>query len=237
MKKNFVYLFLFIFQFSFLYSSGSHKLKEDTVTQAYNNCLKNYVHNGWVDYNGLQKEPTALDNYIKHIAHLKIDSIGKSEKMALLINAYNAFTLKLILNHYPLKSIKDIGSSKRWKAKIWTLGGTLVSLDYLENTLLRPMGDPRIHFAINCASISCPDLRNELFNANTLDEQLTDSSKIFLENIQKGSTIKMGSGWFSSGETLNISKIFSWFESDFNKYSGSVKNLYKNMLQSKLRNF
>jgi hypothetical protein len=140
--------------------------------------------------------------------------LAKAERQAFLINAYNAFTVELILTRYPdLKSIKDLGSllSSPWKPKWITLLGTKVSLDDIEHAMLRKRGDyddPRVHFAVNCASIGCPALREEAFVANRLDAQMDEQTLRFMSdrtrnryNAQRG--------------RLELSKIFDWYGEDF----------------------
>jgi hypothetical protein len=138
----------------------------------------------------------------------------RAERQAFLINAYNAFTLELILTRYPdLKSIKDLGSvfSSPWKPKWVPLLGGKVSLDDIEHAMLRKRGDyddPRVHFAVNCASIGCPALREEAFVAARLDAQMDEQTLRFMSdrsrnrfNAQRG--------------RLELSKIFDWYGDDF----------------------
>lgn len=168
-----------------------------------------------VDYAQIKKKHLgALDSYLKKLSSVSNTTYKKwnrNEKMAFLINAYNAFTIKLILNHYPVDSIKDIGGlfSSPWKKEFFTLLGKKRHLDYVEHTRLRPdFKEPRIHFAVNCASIGCPALRNEAFTAKKLDKQLEEQTFLFLQDSSRNR--------FNLKEKeLEISKIFSWFEKDF----------------------
>lgn len=106
------------------------------------------------------------------------EALGRDEKLAFLINAYNAFTLRLILDHRPLASIRDIPSSERWDAVRWVLAGRTVSLNQIEHELIRPnFAEPRIHFALVCAAVGCPPLRTEAYTGAELEEQLTDQSR------------------------------------------------------------
>jgi hypothetical protein len=136
------------------------------------------------------------------------------ERLSFYINAYNILAIKTVLDHWPLNSIKDAGS---WLKPVWDkpagrIGGRSVSLDEIEHRILRPMGEPRIHFAIVCASISCPDLRREAYRAEKLEQQLDDQVRKFLSNPGKGLRIENG--------TIRISQIFDWFEDDFAKAGG-----------------
>jgi hypothetical protein len=137
-----------------------------------------------------------------------------AERVAFLVNAYNLFALKMVVDHWPLASIKDIGSLLKpvWKRPAGTLDRKPVTLDDIEHRRLRRMGDPRIHMAIVCASISCPDLRPEPYTAATLDAQLDDQATQFLANP--------GKGLRQEGDTAHVSKIFDWFEDDFDVRGG-----------------
>lgn len=144
---------------------------------------------------------------------------------AFWINAYNLGTLALILKHYPLKSIKDISRSERWLWKGWVFAGQTVSLDEIEHEILRPMGDPRIHFAINCASFSCPVLESRLFVADGLDERLDLATKRFLSDPRRGLKVveeKSFLGWGEARKVVYVSKLFNWFGVDFVKKDSDI---------------
>ena len=141
--------------------------------------------------------------------------------MAYWINAYNAYTIRLILDHYPVQSIKDIGSKIQipfvttpWAAKFFTIGGNKMSLDEIEHgTLRKKYNDPRIHFALVCASISCPRLRNEAYTAAQLDRQLDEQGRDFLNNPTKNKIAK---------DATQLSKYFDWYKGDWNQGDQSV---------------
>jgi len=142
------------------------------------------------------------------------NTFTKPQQMAFLINAYNAFTVELILTKYPaLESIKDLGSflQSPWKPKWVPLLGTKVSLDDIEHEMLRKRGrydDPRVHFAVNCASIGCPALREEAFVAERLDAQLDEQARRFMSDRSRNR-------WNAQRGRLEVSKIFDWFGEDF----------------------
>ena len=149
--------------------------------------------------------------------------------MALFINAYNAATLMLIVEHDSpsLKSIKDIPAGKRWKDRRWRLAGTLYSLDDLEHKVLRPrFGDARVHAAINCASVGCPDLRAEAYRGSGLSEQLDDQAARFVNDPRH---VKV------EGQTLHVSSIFQWFDEDFQAGGGSVVGFITRYADAELR--
>jgi len=174
--------------------------------------LKKYVsEDGNVNYKDLKLEWLNLTNYISELSdNLPTEDWAKNEKLAYWINAYNAMTIDLILRHYPIKSIKDIKNP--WKQRFWKLGEKWYNLNEIEHKILREMDEPRIHFAIVCASFSCPKLQNKAFNANDLDAQLTQSTKDFLNDSDRNSI---------SENNLELSKIFQWFGKDF-KQNGSL---------------
>ena len=170
-----------------------------------------------VDYKKLQKEPLLLNKYIKEMSQVskkQFDSFSKTEQQAFLMNAYNAFTLKLVVDHYPVKSIKKIGGlfSSPWKMKFIRLLGKEMTLDEIEHeTLRKNYNEPRVHFAVNCASIGCPRLRNEAFVASRLDAQLEEQTKIFMRDTSRNK-IDL------KNKKLKISKIFDWFIIWFKTY-------------------
>jgi hypothetical protein len=179
--------------------------------------LKEHVDaDGWVDYTGLAREPGRLDAYITAVGKAPFDELGRNEKLALLINAYNAFTLRLILDHYPVGSIKDVPSSKRWDDARWNVGGHVWSLNQIEHKQIRPKFDePRIHFALVCAAVGCPPLRNEAYTAERMEEQLEDQARSVHRNER----------WFRFDRDRNVvelTKLYDWYGGDFKQVSGSV---------------
>ena len=179
--------------------------------------LKKYVRpGGRVDYDGLAKDHDNLDRYIRSLAAAPIDSLGRNEHLALLINAYNAFTLRLILDHYPLKSIKDVPASQRWDAKRWNVGGNTWSLAQIENEQLRPdFREPRIHFAIVCGSVGCPPLRAEAYAGERLEGQLSDQA-LYVHSHDRWFRYDAASG------AVQLTSIYRWYSGDFEQVAGSV---------------
>ncbi len=180
--------------------------------------LKEYVspEGGWVDYAGLVKNQDNLNAYIESLAVAPIDDLGRNERLALLINAYNAFTLRLILDHYPVKSIKDIPSVQRWDAKRWILGGQTVSLNEIEHEWIRPnFVEPRIHFALVCAAVGCPPLRHEAYTGSSLEEQLEDQA-VYTHTHER---------WFRydpKNHQLWLTSLYDWYGDDFRQVAGSI---------------
>ena len=152
----------------------------------YGELLKKYVTNGVVDYQGFKNEEDKLDRYLHVLEKTDTKTLSRNEQFAFYINAYNAWTIKLVLTAYPgIKSIKDLGSLFRspWKRKIVRIDGDVLTLDNVEHDILRPhFKDPRIHFAVNCASKSCPPLRSEPYRADNFDHQLNEMTESFVND-------------------------------------------------------
>jgi hypothetical protein len=191
----------------------------------FDRVLKAVVEGSLVDYDCLREHRWTLDAYREELADVSLEALSEDERIALWINAYNAATLELILRHLPgIDSIKDIPRSERWKAEDWTVAGERVSLDAMEHDILRVRFDePRIHMAVNCASLGCPDLRPEAYVAARLDAQLDDATRRFLADEEKGARTGMAQGLlWGETPTLWLSSIFDWFEEDFESAGGVV---------------
>ena len=190
---------------------------EEAAYTAYADLLRIHVRDGVVDYAGLSADERRLDDYLHALARTDPNSLSRNEEIAFWINAYNAFTLKLILNHSPgIASIKEIRRSERWKGKLWRVGDRTYSHDGIEHDILRKMDEPRIHFALVCAALSCPDLRGEPYAAKQLEAQLDDQVRRFLADERKGMRIDEEAG------EVRLSKIFDWFGGDFESEAPSV---------------
>lgn len=176
-----------------------------------------------VNYKSIKNDPT----YKKLIGELKdynlSDLKSKNDKLAFWINVYNIMAVKMVLDNYPVKSIKDAGSLFKsvWKKDVGEVAGKVRTLNDIEHEILRKMGEPRIHVAIVCASVSCPDLRPEAYTAEKLDKQLDDQLTKFLANQGKGLKID------SADNKIYLSSIFKWFEEDFESRGGVVPYLTK----------
>jgi hypothetical protein len=179
----------------------------------WNVLLQNNVSkSGTVNYKGFQKDSEELRLYLNELsANVPEKSWSKNAILAYWINAYNAYTVQLILANYPTKSIKDIKDP--WGKKFFSLGNKKYSLEEIEHEILRKMDEPRIHFAINCASFSCPNLLNEAYTEEKLEQQLVAVSKSFINDKTKNSI---------SPNKIEISKIFDWFAGDFKKKGSMI---------------
>ena len=170
-----------------------------------------------VDYQGFADDKAELDRYLADLSKVKsgeFDAWPKDEQLAFLINAYNAWTVDLILTKWPdLDSIKDLGSFFRspWSQSFIPLLGETRSLDDIEHNLIRGSDryqDPRIHFAVNCASVGCPALRNEAYTGKHLEAQLDEQTRLFLQDRSRNR---------AEADKLLLSSIFKWYREDFEK--------------------
>ena len=170
---------------------------------------KHVDEDGWVDYEGLQADVDKLDRYIESLGQAPLEELGRDQKLALLINAYNAFTLKLLLEHYPISRILDIQSAQRWDAVRWNVGEETWSLNQIEHEQIRPMfREPRIHFALVCAAVGCPPLRNDAYLAERLEAQLQDQA----EYVHRHKT------WFdfdAEAGIVRLTQLYLWYRADF----------------------
>ena len=206
---------------AWLCATFAHAAEFDHTHAALDRVLKTYVKNERVDYAALKANPQDLDAWLKSagaVTEADFNRWTQPQQLAFLINLYNAATLRLILDHYPIQSIKDIGNVFKgpWKQEVVSLHGKKVTLDYLEHGVLRKKyAEPRVHFAIVCAAKGCPSLRAEAFVADKLNEQLDGQGRVFLGTKAKNR-------WDAKGGVLYLSPIFKWFSEDFEKKSGSV---------------
>ena len=182
--------------------------KEVFDHSGFNSLLqKNVSPQGKVNYKAFKKDRTVLRMYLHALGRkTPTENWSKQEKLAYWINAYNAMTIDLIIRNQPIGSIKDIDNP--WKQSLWKLGDAMYNLNTIEHQILRKMENPRIHFAINCASFSCPVLLNVAFTAHSVDTQLEALTIRFINDTQRNTI---------APQAITISKIFKWFSKDFNK--------------------
>ena len=189
-------------------SAGVHAAQVDHSLFA--SLLSRHVKDGVVDYKGFKDDEAILDRYLDVLSAVDTEPLPADDQFAFYVNAYNAWTIKLILSRYPdIRSIKDLGSlfSSPWKKTIARIDGGLLTLDQIEHDILRKrFKDPRVHFAVNCASKSCPPLQGDPFTGSHLNDQLNQAAKAFI-NAPRFNRLE--------GDTLWVSKIFDWFSEDF----------------------
>jgi hypothetical protein len=193
----------------------------DHSHSAYDAVLKAHVAEGRVDYRALKAAPQALNDYLAELAQVPEQQFrkwSKEQQLAYYFNLYNAATLKLIVDHYPVKSIKDIGSLFKgpWDQPVVRLFGKTITLNELEHGILRKdYHEPRLHLALVCAAKGCPPLRDEAYTAEQLDKQLDDQARTYLGS-SKGLRIDRGK------REVQVSAIFKWYGDDFvGKYTPS----------------
>lgn len=184
---------------------------------AFETVLKEFVNEEWlVDYRGLQNDPSDLNLYIDQLRVADYEALGRNEKLALLINAYNAFVLKLVIEHYPLDSIREIPGGSLWTDKRWQIGENTWSLDDIEHRQIRTrFEEPRIHFALTCAALGCPRLRREPYTAGSLDAQLQEQA-VYTHSQED---------WYQFDQDRNVlrlTRLYDWYKSDFRQVAGSV---------------
>lgn len=215
----------------------SFSAQAQNMHEGWNALLNNHVvainhgHSTEVDYAAIKAKHSELKSYLDSLSAVtqnEFDTWEKPKQLAFLINAYNAFTVELILTKYPnLKSIKDLGSffSSPWSKEFVPLLGKTRSLDDIEHGLIRgsrKYNDPRIHFAVNCASIGCPALREEAYTATDLESQLQAQTVRFLSDTTRN---------IAQDNTLSVSSIFKWYGEDFEKGFKGANTLQQFFLQ------
>lgn len=185
---------------------------------------------GIVDYKGFKRDQAKLSAYLKELeSNVPKASWSKNESMAYWINAYNAYTVQLMVNKYPLKSITDLkfNGKSAWDYKWIKIGTETLSLNDIEHIKLRKnYSDPRIHFAVNCASFSCPVLLNSAYKADKLSTQLETQAKVFI-NDPKRNQINTNGG--------KISKIFEWYKDDFTSNGKSIIDYINRYSKTKIK--
>lgn len=202
----------------------------DQKHRALSALLQDEVVTSGVKYSSLKTRHGALQNYLQELAAVKeaeFKTWAVGDRLAFLINLYNATTLDQVLQHYPIQSFKsEVGGKEGpWKIPVVQVFGKSLSLDELEHRLIRgQFNEPRIHFALNCASEGCPPLRSEAYRGEDLSRQLGEQTVLFLSNARANVVTK---------DRIVLSPIFDWFREDFVKRSGSVKAFlnpyYKNL--------
>lgn len=205
--------------------SNSENTKPTSVAglhDEFDALLRKYVSSsGKVNYKGLKNDEGKLNSYLQKLESTVIEkSWNRNKKLAFWINSYNAYTIKLILKNYPVKSIMELNNGKPWDVKWIKLNNRTLSLNNIENDIIRPkFNEPRIHFAVNCAAKSCPPLLNKAWTANNLNTNFDRQAKAFINNSNYN---------VINSKKVEVSKIFDWYGKDFgdlrtylNKYSNT----------------
>lgn len=209
--------------------------KQTVDHSAWDRLLKAYVKAGpdglnRVDYSAFKAGGhKALTAYIGTLQSIDPNTLDREEQFAFFVNLYNAKTIDIVLEHYPVKSIKDISlgghllaslTGGPWKAKVLKVSGIALSLDDIEHVILRPQfRDPRVHYAVNCASIGCPNLATDAYTGAKLDTQLDASARSYVNSPR---------GMRFEGHALIASSIYKWFKDDF---GGTDQGVLKHALK------
>lgn len=198
--------------------SASAQINHSDIHMPWSALLQLHVsEQGAVNYSSFLKNKSDVEAYLEILNKNKPNTTWtKNETLAFYINMYNAGTVLLVLNNYPVQSIKDINTP--WDTPFLKLNEQPISLGEIEHEVLRKMNEPRIHFAINCASFSCPKLVNNAFMASTLERQLEKATKDFVNDSSKNNL---------TGEVLQLSKIFKWYKNDFTEDGDILSFLQK----------
>ncbi|MCG8699902.1 MAG: DUF547 domain-containing protein [Bacteroidales bacterium] len=225
MKKSYkisikIFVLLFVLFSTINVTVASTNISHEQWTKI---LQKNVSADGNVNYLAIKQDRTELDAYLQLLQKTHPnDSWTNNEKMAYWINAYNAFTIDLVVSEYPVKSIRNIGKGSPWDIRFIKIQDKEYSLNDIEHKILRvEFDEPRIHFAINCAAISCPKLLNEAYVAEKLDLQLEAMAKEFINDAENNRI---------SSKKAELSNIFNWFKEDFTKNGSLIEyvNQYAN---------
>ncbi|AFH49680.1 Hypothetical protein IALB_1974 [Ignavibacterium album JCM 16511] len=215
---------------SVIYLLSLTKILQAQDHQLFTDVLKKYVINGLVDYKNLKNDKT-LDKYLTELSNTNPDNLNRNQKLAFWINAYNAFTLQIVRDNYPIESITELHTGGKvigyllgktvWDKEFIPINNKKYSLNDIEHKILRKMSEPRIHFAIVCASISCPQLLNEAYEADKIDSQLENQTRKFIND-------KTRNHFDLKNRKANISEIFNWFGEDFGKTDENILKFISN---------
>lgn len=165
--------------------------------------LDAHLRAGRVDYAAIRADPAPLDAYVASLATVAVDALPAADRTAFWINAYNALTVDLVAGEWPVASIRDLDGGKVWDTRRFPVAGRSVTLNDIEHRVLRPLGDARIHAALNCASIGCPPLAPTVYTGAALDAQLDAASRRFVADTTL------------VGGALTVNRIFDWYGEDF----------------------
>lgn len=218
-----------------VYQASSTSRVDHRVFQEF---LNRYVHTSpsginLVSYNLVTSEDKVLlKSYLKQLSQIPISQYNRNEQLAYWINLYNALTIDLVLQHYPVKSILDIKlggwfSIGPWSEKLITIEGLQLSLNDIEHRIIRPIwNDPRTHYALNCASYSCPNLQKQVYSASAMNEMLKQSAKDYVNSIR---AVQIAS------DRLILSRIYDWYKADFGGTDQAIINHLKEYANPELK--
>ncbi len=226
MKDKLLFKIFLIIWLPFFYSANIRLNAQDSGHALWDSLLKKHVDvNGWIDYGGFTRDSFILNQYLQGLSLGAPDhSVAANDRLAWWMNAYNAYTVQLIIRHPGIKSIKEIGGklphvNSSWDLKFIKIGKRRYDLNAIEHGIIRKkFKEPRIHMALVCAAKSCPALRREAYKGKLLEEQLDDQCKRFLADSEKNKI---------TSESVRISKIFDWYAGDFDRAGGVIAFISK----------
>ncbi len=194
----------------------------------WNEILSIYVDSyGKVDYEAWNKSQEGINKYINMLSEHDLKFNSEQSEKAFWINLYNASTIQIVLKNYPINSIREINNGKVWDEKFISVNGEFYSLNQIENEILRKkFNDPRIHFGINCAAISCPKLNNKAFTSSNVNVELEKLTSNFINTNSK-----------ITSNSIVVSKIFDWYKEDFKQNGGLIDYLNKYLIKKVPKNF
>ncbi|WP_074406434.1 MULTISPECIES: DUF547 domain-containing protein [Aquimarina] len=200
------------FILTFLLFSTNYS-QEKVDHSAWDNILiLNVTQNGLVDYDGVTSDVINFYQYFRSLQNISPkDNWRREEKLAYWINVYNAISMKMIIDEYPIETINQIENP--WKKKVFKSEGVRYSLDNIEHDILRKFGDPRIHFLLNCGSMSSPRLWDRAYTSNNINSALEERTREFINDPQRNQI---------TTSTVKISELFKWYEDDFTSYNIDV---------------
>ncbi len=217
LASKYIFLVILVLPAMFLSVAPQAWATQTVDNRLYAELLAKYTRDGLVNYAGFKTEHPKLKEYLSHLAGINPDELSREDAFAYYINLYNAATIDLILENYPgIDSIKDIGGffGKPWKIEFIALKGKKVHLDHVEHEIIRPTyKDPRVHFAVNCASLGCPPLNAKPFEGETLDATLDELTR---RNMADPEHTRL------EGDDLFVSKVFDWFGEDWGRKEDKV---------------
>ncbi|GAA0729237.1 DUF547 domain-containing protein [Aquimarina litoralis] len=220
MKKFLIFAVLTLFSFITDVQAQKNHIDHMVWDQL---LLLNVSNEGKVDYKGFIRDKFLFDKYFKSLStNYPAESAETTEKLAYWVNLYNAVVMKMVIDHYPIKSINDLENP--WKKKSITINNKEYSLDDIEHKVLRKMDEPRIHFLLNCAATSSPKLWNRAYTSRNITQALEEKTIEYINDPSKN---------LVANDDVKLSKVFEWYAKDFN--NGDIKNYVNQYAKEKIQ--
>lgn len=221
MKKFLIFTVLTLFSFTTDVQAQKNHIDHMVWDQL---LLLNVSNDGKVDYKGFIRDKFLFDKYFKSLStNYPAENSETTEKLAYWVNLYNAIVMKMVIDHYPIKSINDLENP--WKKKSITINNKEYSLDDIEHKVLRKMNEPRIHFLLNCAATSSPKLWNRAYTSRNITQALEEKTIEYINDPSKN---------LVASDNVKLSKVFEWYAKDFD--NGNIKNYVNQYAREKIQN-